>query len=66
MLYFLQNMRQCSKKYLTTAGLSTIYNEHMIIIGAECDMKLMAVIMELNPNRVVQWVTPDNAGEHGQ
>lgn len=59
---FMRNMRQCSKKYLTSDWLSTIYNEHMIKINGEGDMIMIAGSMENNLDREVHWVAPDSGG----
>ena len=58
----MKNMRQCSKNYLTTFGLSTICNEHMIKINGGCVMAGNAVSMENDLKIDVRRAAPDSGG----
>ena len=58
-----KNMRQCSKKYLTSGGLSTIYNEHMIKTEDGHAMIDIVVSMAWDLNKEVRRAAPDNGGQ---
>jgi len=59
---FMRNMRDCSKKDLTSDRLSTIYNEHMFKINGEGAMTMVTVFIKYHLSGQVRRTAPDSGG----